>query len=174
MPFKFFSYLLFFSSTSLSFSFFPFSLKIIQNCPLPFQINAVASVPNFSPPSFLSFLWCSDVHSRLIHVPNPGAEPMLIRRARLSIIRPQPIGKEQRVSVKRHQQIWAREAGRMSNEVGERERVCVCCVSVCFGTRPTHYVLFLNLTVGWHKTILWKKRVYFQASKRSKCSIKPD
>lgn len=38
----------------------------------------------------------------------------------------------------------------VEKNVGERE--CACHVCVCFGTRPTHYVLFLNLTVGWQKT----------------------
>lgn len=49
----------------------------------------------------------------------------------------------------------------VEKNVGERE--CACRVCVCFGTRPTHYVLFLNLTVGWQRLHFLKESGIFQS-----------
>lgn len=153
-----------FTSSSLpSFSLFfllLFLSKQFQTFLLPSSpswVNPVASVPHFSPPSFpslfLSSLWFSDFHSRLIHVHSLGAGPLLAVPALCSTVNHLTSANRKR-AVCVSQRIPANMSpggGKfVEKNVGERE--CACHVCVCFGTRPTHYVLFLNLTVGWQKT----------------------
>lgn len=137
-----------------------FISKQFQTFLLPFsptRVNPVASVPHFSPPSFPSPFLSSPFSDSQIFTADSctctawgRGHCLLFLHSAVNHI----ISANQKRAVCVSQGIPANMSPGGGKFVEKKiwERECVCHVCVCFGTRPAHYVLFLNPTVGWQKT----------------------
>jgi len=126
----------------------PFISKQFQTFLLPSsptRVNPVASAPHFSPPSFPSpFLSPNFTADSCTCTAWGQGHCLLFLHSAVNHI----FSANQKRAVCVSQGIPANMSPGGGKFVEKKiwERECVCHVCVCFGTRPTHYVLFLNPT----------------------------
>lgn len=124
--FSLFFYSFFFQSNSKPF----FSLPLLPESILSplFPTSLLPLSPLLSSPLSDSQIFTAD--SSTCTVWGRGHCLLFLHSAQLSIILPQPIGREQSVSVKGYQQIWALEVGNLWKKMWERESVSAMYVCV--------------------------------------------
>ncbi len=152
--------------TSFSPLFLPFFLLFLsrQFQTFPLLPKSVASIPHFAPPSFPSPLF--SLIFRCSQQTHPRAQPgggataccsCTLRSCQSSHFIQSDESKLCQSRYTSEYEPW--RWGMCGKKKWERESVPA--MDVCFGTRPTHYALFLNPTVD---SIFWTNRLYFKAS----------